>query len=97
MKTKKAAAKRMRVMGSGRIKMTQAGKRHCMRKRSKDMLRNSRGMKTLTTCEMRRMARALVLRRSKLRLYSNRELIKMNPGLAHAIADSVASISSAAE
>jgi large subunit ribosomal protein L35 len=44
LKTKSSAKKRFRLTASGKVKMGQAGKRHGMRKRSNDMLRDARGM-----------------------------------------------------
>jgi len=42
LKTNKAAAKRFRVTGSGKIKHKQRGMRHCLEHRSKDAKRNLR-------------------------------------------------------
>lgn len=44
LKTKSSAKKRFRLTGTGKVKMAQANRRHGMRKRSNDMLRDSRGM-----------------------------------------------------
>jgi large subunit ribosomal protein L35 len=44
MKTKSSAKKRFRLTGTGKVKMAQAGKRHGMRKRSNNFIRNARGM-----------------------------------------------------
>jgi large subunit ribosomal protein L35 len=42
LKTNKAAAKRFRVTGSGKIKHKKQGLRHCLEHRSKDAKRNLR-------------------------------------------------------
>ncbi len=47
MKTKSSAKKRFKVTASGRIKVSQAGKRHGMIKRSNKFIRNARGTTTL--------------------------------------------------
>lgn len=47
MKTKKSAAKRFKVNGSGKILFKQAGKRHGMTKRSNKFIRQSRPLETL--------------------------------------------------
>jgi len=44
MKTKKGAAKRFKVRGSGSIKRSQAFKRHILTKKSPDRKRRLRGM-----------------------------------------------------
>ncbi len=43
LKTKSSAKKRFRLTGTGKVKMGQAGKRHGMRKRSNNFIRNARG------------------------------------------------------
>ena len=43
MKTKSSAKKRFKVTASGRVKSSQAGKRHGMIKRSRKFIRNARG------------------------------------------------------
>ncbi len=43
LKTKSSAKKRFRLTASGKVIMTQAGKRHGMRKRTNKTLRNARG------------------------------------------------------
>ncbi len=43
MKTKSSVKKRFRLTASGKVKMSQAGKRHGMRKRSNKFIRNARG------------------------------------------------------
>ncbi len=49
LKTKSGLKKRFRVTASGKIKCTQAGKRHGMRKRPRRMKRNARGTEMLST------------------------------------------------
>lgn len=44
LKTKSSAKKRFKLTGTGKVKMAQAGKRHGMRKRSNEFLRDARGM-----------------------------------------------------
>jgi large subunit ribosomal protein L35 len=44
MKTKSSVKKRFRLTASGKVKMTPAGKRHGMRKRSNKFIRDARGM-----------------------------------------------------
>ena len=46
-KNKSGAKKRFSFTGTGKIKMTQAGKRHGMIKRSSKFIRNARGTTTL--------------------------------------------------
>lgn len=43
LKTKSGLKRRFRMTGTGKIKMTQSGKRHGMRKRSRSMKRKARG------------------------------------------------------
>ena len=43
MKTKSSAKKRFKVTAGGRVKSSQAGKRHGMIKRSRKFIRNARG------------------------------------------------------
>jgi large subunit ribosomal protein L35 len=44
LKTKSSAKKRFRFTATGKVRMSPAGKRHGMRKRPHDMLRDARGM-----------------------------------------------------
>jgi large subunit ribosomal protein L35 len=53
MKTKSGLKKRFRVTATGKIKMTQAGKRHGMRKRSRSMKRKARGTEVMQTPGMK--------------------------------------------
>jgi large subunit ribosomal protein L35 len=48
MKTKSAAKKRFSLTASGKVKATQAGKQHFMRRRTKAQLRNLRGTTILS-------------------------------------------------
>ena len=50
-KTKSGAKKRFSVTGSGKIKMSQAGKRHGMIKRSTKFIRNARGSTTMVDAD----------------------------------------------
>jgi len=43
MKTKSAVKKRFKLTASGKVKATQAGKKHFLRRRTKAQLRNLRG------------------------------------------------------
>lgn len=45
MKTKKAAAKRYKVTGSGKVKVASANRRHLLSNKSRKRKRNLRGMK----------------------------------------------------
>jgi large subunit ribosomal protein L35 len=47
MKTKSGAKKRFKMTASGKIKFTQAGKRHGMIKRTAKFVRNARGTSVL--------------------------------------------------
>ena len=55
LKTKSSAKKRFRLTASGKVKMGQAGKRHGMRKRSNDMLRNARGTTIMEACDAKKV------------------------------------------
>lgn len=50
-KTKSGAKKRFSITGSGKIKMSQAGKRHGMIKRSTKFIRNARGSTTMVDAD----------------------------------------------
>lgn len=43
LKTKSSAKKRFKLTASGKVKMSQAGKQHGMRKRTNKFIRNARG------------------------------------------------------
>ena len=47
LKTKSSAKKRFRLTGTGKVKMAPACKRHNMRRRPNDMLRDARGMRVM--------------------------------------------------
>ena len=49
MKTKSGLKRRFRLTAKGKIKMTQSGKRHGMRKRSRSMKRKARGNVVMQT------------------------------------------------
>lgn len=76
MRTKSAIKKRFTLMGSGIIKMPQAGKRHCMRKRTSRLLINNSGSKPITTCEIRRMSRGLIVGSNSVKNKSNSMLFR---------------------
>ena len=59
MKTKSGAKKRFSFTATGKARASQAGKRHGMRKRSNDMLRDSRGTRILSESETSRVRRYL--------------------------------------
>ena len=48
MKTKSSAKMRFRMTATGKVKASQAGKRHMMIKRTKKFIRNARGTTTLS-------------------------------------------------
>ena len=48
LKTKSSAKKRFRLTAKGKVKMSQAGKRHGMIKRTNSQIRKQRGTTTLT-------------------------------------------------
>ena len=50
-KTKSGAKKRFSITGSVKVKMSQAGKRHGMIKRSTKFIRNARGSTTMTEAD----------------------------------------------
>ena len=52
-KTESGAKKRFSITGSGKIKMSQAGKRHGMIKRSTKFIRNARGSTTMAEADSR--------------------------------------------
>lgn len=53
MKTKSGVKKRFSLTASGKVRSGQAGKRHGMRKRPQDMIRNNRGTTILNECDAR--------------------------------------------
>ncbi|MBP9693354.1 MAG: 50S ribosomal protein L35 [Alphaproteobacteria bacterium] len=61
LKTHSGAKKRFRLTASGKIKMTPAGKRHGMRKRTNEMLRTARGMRTMHPSDARKITKVYLL------------------------------------
>ena len=59
-KTKSGAKKRFSITGSGKIKMSQAGKRHGMIKRSTKFIRNARGSTTMAEADAKVVKRNFV-------------------------------------
>jgi large subunit ribosomal protein L35 len=55
LKTKSSAKKRFRLTASGLVKMGKAGRRHGMRKRTNDMLRDSRGSAIMEKADAKRV------------------------------------------
>tara|TARA_B100001146_G_C16017496_1_gene363640 strand:+ start:239 stop:439 length:201 start_codon:yes stop_codon:yes gene_type:complete len=55
LKTKSSIKKRFSRTGSGKLKMASSGKRHGMSKRSKKFIRNSRGMKIMSSSDEARI------------------------------------------
>jgi large subunit ribosomal protein L35 len=55
MKTHSGAKKRFKVTASGKIKATQAGKQHFLRRRTKAQLRNLRGTTILCDQDAKRL------------------------------------------
>ena len=54
-KTKKKKKKRFKVVASGKVKATQAGKQHFLRRRTKAQLRNLRGTTMLSDSDAKRL------------------------------------------
>ncbi len=52
-KTKSGAKKRFKFTATGKVKVAQAGKRHCMIKRSKKFIRKARGTTVLSPQDAR--------------------------------------------
>lgn len=57
LKTKSSVKKRFKLSATGKVIMGQAGKRHGMRKRSNDMLRNARGTTVMFEGDARKVRR----------------------------------------
>lgn len=51
LKTKSSAKKRFKITSSGKVKATQAGKSHFMRRRTNKQIRNLRGTTILQECD----------------------------------------------
>ena len=60
LKTKSAVKKRFKLTASGKLKATQAGKQHYMRRRTKSQLRNLRGTTILEGQEAKNLIKYLV-------------------------------------
>lgn len=59
LKTKSGAKKRFSLTGTGKVKASQAGKRHGMVKRSNKFIRNARGTTVLDACDAKIVKRFL--------------------------------------
>jgi large subunit ribosomal protein L35 len=59
MKTKSSTKRRFRLTASGKVRVTQAGKRHFMRRRSQSMIRKSRGTTIMAECDMPRIRKLM--------------------------------------
>lgn len=57
LKTKSSVKKRFKLTATGKVVMGQAGKRHGMRKRSNDMLRDARGTRIMNESDARKVRR----------------------------------------
>ena len=57
MKTKSGVKKRFKLTASGKLKATQAGKQHFMRRRTKSQIRNLRGTTILEGQEAKNLIR----------------------------------------
>ncbi len=57
MKTKSAVKKRFKLTASGKVRATQAGKKHFMRNRTKAQLRNLRGTTILQSCDAKNIVK----------------------------------------
>lgn len=57
LKTKSSVKKRFRLTATGKVKMGQAGKRHGMRKRSQQMIRDARGMTIMNSSDAKNVKR----------------------------------------
>lgn len=57
LKTKSSAKKRFKLTASGKVKMGQAGKRHGMRKRPQQMIRDARGMTVMNDSDAKNVKR----------------------------------------
>ena len=59
LKSRSAAKKRFRFIGTGKVKMSPAKKRHNLRKRSQSMKRKARGMETVDKSDQGRFVKWL--------------------------------------
>lgn len=55
LKTKSGCKKRFKFTATGKVKATQAGKRHNMRRRSNTFIRNARGTTIMEECDTHRI------------------------------------------
>ena len=55
LKTKSGCKKRFKFTATGKVKSTQAGKRHNMRRRSGNFLRDARGTTMMDECDEHRI------------------------------------------
>jgi large subunit ribosomal protein L35 len=61
MKTHSGAKKRFKLTASGKVKASQAGKKHFMRRRSKAQLRNQRGTTVLCDQDAKRLLKKFLV------------------------------------
>ena len=59
MKTKKAAAKRIKVTGTGKLKRYSSGKRHLLEPKSSKTKRNKQGTLTIAKADERKVKKML--------------------------------------
>ncbi len=57
LKTKSSVKKRFKLTATGKVKMGQAGKRHGMRKRTQQMIRDARGMTVMFAADAKNVKR----------------------------------------
>lgn len=57
LKTKSAVKKRFKLTASGKVKATQAGKKHFLRRRTKEQLRNLRGTTIITGADAKNLVK----------------------------------------
>lgn len=57
LKTKSAVKKRFKITSSGKVKATQAGKKHFLRRRTKAQLRNLRGTTILCRADAKNIVK----------------------------------------
>lgn len=57
LKTKSSVKKRFKLTATGKVKMGQAGKRHGMRKRPQQMIRDARGMTIMFATDAKNVKR----------------------------------------
>jgi large subunit ribosomal protein L35 len=59
LKTKKSAAKRVKITGTGKIRIRAVGMRHLLEKRSSKLKRNKRGTSTLSSADIDKVKQML--------------------------------------